>query len=219
MIQRVYEQTSNVLPEVYVATDDKRIVDCVKSFGGRVVMTSTEHASGTDRCFEAASILHKNIPCDIVINIQGDEPFLDPAQISTVQACFQDPNTEIATLIKPIDTQEELWSEHVTKAITDKDQFARYFSRSPLPHIRGVEKEQWLQQHTYYKHIGIYAYRFAILKKICALPQSSLEKAESLEQNRWLENGYRIKTAITHKENIAIDTPDDLAKIKHAEKR
>src|SRR5690349_7755400 len=182
MIQRVYEQVKNSLlvREVIVATDDERIEKAVKSFGGKVCMTSSEHQSGTDRC---AEVIHKlQLKCDAAINIQGDEPFIDPKQIDLVCGCFSDTETELATLVKKITSSEILFNPNSPKVILDKDSHAIYFSRNPIPYIRGREQQDWLSHHTFYQHIGIYGYRPDVLKKITALPVSSLEKAESLEQ-------------------------------------
>jgi 3-deoxy-manno-octulosonate cytidylyltransferase (CMP-KDO synthetase) len=212
MIQRVYEQAKKCtqLCEVIVATDDNRIFEHVNSFGGKAEMTSSTHQSGTDRCAEVA----KNHPeYDVIINIQGDEPYIDPEQISKLISCFDDPGTQIATLIKKISNEQELNNTNSPKVIINKNSEAIYFSRSPLPHIRGQEPQNWLQHFTYFKHIGIYGYRADILKQITKLPVSSLEKAESLEQLRWVENGYKIKVAETEIETIAIDTPEDLKKL------
>lgn len=213
MIQRVYEQAkkSSSLSSVIVATDDTRIADHVKDFGGEVCMTSTEHPSGTDRCAEVVEKLQ--LTCDAVVNIQGDEPFINPAQIDLLCSCFNDPRTELATLIKKIKSEEILFSENTPKVIIDGDQFAIYFSRQTIPFLRGVQKHEWLMNATYYQHIGIYGYTATALKMIMRLSPSSLEKAESLEQLRWLENGYKIKTAVTEFDTVAIDTPDDLKKI------
>jgi 3-deoxy-manno-octulosonate cytidylyltransferase (CMP-KDO synthetase) len=212
MIQRVYEQASKArLQQVLVATDDARIAETVQSFGGEVVLTGTHHQSGTDRCFEAYTRHDK--PFDCIINIQGDEPFIQPEQINLVLSCFENPGTQLATLIKQIDDPAELLNPNSPKVITDSRQQAIYFSRHPIPYLRGgVEPESWLQHHTYYKHIGIYGYRADILEQITRLPPSPLELAESLEQLRWLENGFRIMTARTTLENIGIDTPSDLEK-------
>lgn len=214
MIQRVYEKVSGILDDVYVATDDERILNAVKDFGGNAIMTSDQHKSGTDRCLEAYNKTGKQF--DVIINIQGDEPFIQPEQIKALQDCFLDNDTQIATLVKAINRNDEstLFNPNIPKVVLSKDNYALYFSRSTIPHIRGKEKEEWLAQHTYYKHIGIYAYRAEVLKKITALPQSSLEIAESLEQLRWLENGYRIKAGITTQETIGIDTPEDLEFVK-----
>src|ERR1700761_6490919 len=212
MIQRVYEQARKCpqLSEVVVATDDVRIYDHVIGFHGMPVMTSPDHQSGTDRCAEVAL---KHPEYDTIINIQGDEPYIDPEQISKLISCFNDINTQIATLIKKVLTEQELRNTNSPKVIINKLSEAIYFSRSPLPHIRGQEPNNWLQHFTYFKHIGIYGYRSDILQQITKLPISSLEKAESLEQLRWIENGYRIKVAETELETHAVDTPEDLKKL------
>lgn len=213
VIQRVYEQVNGILDDACVATDDERIEAAVKAFGGKVVMTSTEHRSGTDRVQEAFEKVGEGY--DVVVNIQGDEPFIQPSQLEAVKACFEDEATQIATLVKPFteaDGWEALQNPNSPKVVVDGRMNALYFSRSVIPYLRGVEKEEWLKRHTYYKHIGLYAYRAEVLREITRLPQSSLELAESLEQLRWLENGYRIKVAITHTETIGIDTPEDLEK-------
>lgn len=214
MIQRVYEQVTGVLDNVYVATDDQRIEEAVKRFGGNVVMTSDQHRSGTDRCYEAYTKIGEGY--DIVINIQGDEPFIHPEQIETLKNCFDRPDVQIATLVKPFrpddDFETALFNANSPKVVLNKNQEALYFSRSIIPYMRGRNYKEWLPNHTYYKHIGLYAYRADILKEITALPQSPLELAESLEQLRWLENGYKIKVGITRQETIGIDTPEDMAK-------
>lgn len=213
IIQRVYEQASNVLDEVYVATDDDRIANTVKDFGGNVVMTSANHKSGTDRIEEAVGKTDKNF--DVVINIQGDEPFIHKSQIEKICRCFDDPKTMIATLGRPFTsshTLTDLENPNSPKLICDNNGFAIYFSRSIIPYIRNVEKKNWINSFNYLKHIGLYAYRTDVLKEITRLPQSSLEIAESLEQLRWLQNGYRIKVGITDIETIGIDTPEDLRK-------
>jgi 3-deoxy-manno-octulosonate cytidylyltransferase (CMP-KDO synthetase) len=212
MIQRVYEQAKKcvTLSEVIVATDDERIFNHVTDFGGKAIMTSGEHQSGTDRCAEVA----RQYPdYKVIINIQGDEPFIEPEQIDKVAACFKEDGTQLATLVKKILTTEELYNFSSPKVIINKQWEAIYFSRSPLPHVRGHEPQQWLYHYTYYKHIGIYGYRSDILQQVTLLPVSSLEKAESLEQLRWIENGYRIKVAETQLETYAIDTPEDLKKL------
>jgi 3-deoxy-manno-octulosonate cytidylyltransferase (CMP-KDO synthetase) len=212
VIQHVYERVSNVLDAI-VATDDQRIFDAVTQFGGKVVMTSTEHRTGTDRCLEA--YYNCGIEADVVINVQGDEPFIAEEQIRSLMQCFSNPQTDIATLIKPfpVDTAfATLSNPNTPKVITNPQGQAIYFSRSVIPYLRGKETEEWASQHTYYKHIGIYAYRVEILKQITQMSQTSLELAESLEQLRWLENGLTIQTAITHIETIGIDTPEDLQK-------
>lgn len=215
MIQRVYEQASksSSLSEVIVATDDGRIEKAVREFNGRVCLTDASHPSGTDRCAEVVEKL--KLQCDAIVNIQGDEPFIDPRQIDLVCACFNDPRTELATLIKKILSREILLNPNTPKVIIDKEQFAIYFSRHHIPYVRGAEEKNWLQQHTFYQHIGIYGYKTDVLKRITRLPLSELEKAESLEQLRWIENGYKIKTAITTLETLAIDNPEDLNRILH----
>jgi len=214
MVQRVYEQAkkSASLSQVVVATDDERIHDHVKSFGGHCVMTSVDHPSGTDRCFEALQLEGKS-EYDVVVNIQGDEPFIDPGQIDLACACFDSSQVQIATLVKKITSLEELQNINTPKVISDIHGRAIYFSRTPLPYCRGKEISEWLNLHTYYKHIGLYAYRTDILEEITALKPSALELAESLEQLRWIEHGYKIRTAITLHESIAIDNPSDLDKL------
>jgi 3-deoxy-manno-octulosonate cytidylyltransferase (CMP-KDO synthetase) len=213
MIQRVFEQASKStsLVDVIVATDDERIEKAVRDFGGKVCLTAADHPSGTDRCAEVVQKLR--LTCDAIINIQGDEPFIDPRQIDLICACFSDTRTQLATLIKKINSTEVLFNPNSPKVIIDKDEFAVYFSRHAIPYIRGLEESAWLGKHTFYQHIGIYGYRIDILKEITRLQPSSLEKAESLEQLRWLENGYKIKTAVTTLETLAVDTPDDLKRI------
>ena len=209
MIQRVYEQASkaNKLSKVIVATDDQRIFDHVKEFGGDVIMTSTEHQTGTDRCAEVLSTLHD---VDVVINIQGDEPFIDPEQIDQVAALFEKSETQIGSLVKQIDNKEDLFSDTVVKVVKSKTDKAIYFSRAVIPFVKGVEDKEWLKQATYFKHIGIYGYRSNVLKSISKLPQTDLEKSESLEQLRWLENGFHIQLAETEHESNSVDTPEDL---------
>ena len=212
MIQRVYEQTQKQLYHVYVATDDPRIEEAVKKFGGRVVMTSEKHQSGTDRCAEALTKIEKqeNITFHAIINIQGDEPFINPAQIEAVTDCFNDPETQLATLVKPIDNKEDLFNPNKPKVVVDCSQQALFFSRSPIPYFRGLPESDWIQKHKYYNHIGLYGYRTDVLREITKLEQSPLELTESLEQLRWLENGYRIQVKETLSESISIDTPEDL---------
>ena len=211
MIQRVYEQASQArLQHVLVATDDERIMAEVARFGGKAVLTATTHQSGTDRCFEA--YCRFNQPCDFVINIQGDEPYIQPEQINLVIDCFATPATQVATLVKKIEDEKELFNPNSPKVVLDNRQQALYFSRHPIPYVRGAEPEHWLERQTFYKHIGIYGYRADILEQITQLPPSDLERSESLEQLRWLQNGFRIATAVTTQENIGIDTPEDLEK-------
>lgn len=211
VIQRVYEQVSGIFDEAYVATDDERIEAAVKAFGGKVVMTSPNHKSGTDRCYEAFTKVGGGY--DVVVNIQGDEPFIQPSQLEAVKVCFEDPTTQIATLVKPFTTDDgfvALENVNSPKVVVNANMNALYFSRSIIPYQRNADKQDWLAGHTYYKHIGLYAYRAEVLKEITSLPQSSLELAESLEQLRWLENGYTIKVGVTQVETIGIDTPEDL---------
>ncbi len=215
MIQRVYEQARKVLQTVYVATDDHRIYDCVNTFGGKAFMTSATAKSGTDRCYEAISQLQEIF--DAVINIQGDEPFIQPEQIITLQECFEDEQTQIATLAKIVPQTEEydyILNPNRPKIVLNKNNEALYFSRQVIPYQRNTANEHWISNHQYYVHVGIYAYRTEILKELCSLPVSSLEKAESLEQLRWLENGYRIKVGFTTAETYGIDTPEDLEKVR-----
>lgn len=208
VIQHVYEQAAKVLDAVYVATDDERIYNKVLEFGGKAVMTSTEHHSGTDRIEEALEKVGGDF--DVVVNIQGDEPFIAQSQIETLCHCFEDGDTQIATLGKPFECIEAVENPNSPKIVVDNRGYAMYFSRSIIPFVRGVERQEWLKKYPFLKHLGIYAYRTEVLKAITRLPQSSLELAESLEQLRWLENGYRIKVGITNVETVGIDTPEDL---------
>ncbi|MBQ0136591.1 MAG: 3-deoxy-manno-octulosonate cytidylyltransferase [Bacteroidales bacterium] len=218
MIQRVYEQAKKALDNVVVATDDERIYNTVRGFGGEVVMTRADHKCGTDRCLEAYEkwLTVDNAQCtmrqeDVIINIQGDEPFIQPSQIEAIKSCFP---TEIATLVKPYTTEdswEDLENPNTPKVVFSAvDNHAVLFSRSIIPYLRGVDKQDWLAQGKHYRHIGMYAYRADILKQITQLPQSPMEKAESLEQLRWLENGYQIKVAVCETYSMGIDTPADL---------
>lgn len=211
VIQRVYEQVAGVLDDALVATDDERIESVVRAFGGKVVMTGTHHKSGTDRCFEAYEKAGGG--ADVVVNIQGDEPFIQPEQLRAVKACFDDEETQIATLVKPFtaaDGWAALENPNSPKVVVDERMRALYFSRSVVPYLRNYDRSEWLSRHTFYKHIGLYAYRADVLRQITALPQSPLEVAESLEQLRWLQNGYTIKVGISRIETIGIDTPEDL---------
>jgi 3-deoxy-manno-octulosonate cytidylyltransferase (CMP-KDO synthetase) len=209
VIQHVYEQVSRSIDNTIVATDDERILLAVRSFGGRAVMTSNAHRSGTDRCHEAA--VKTGSAGDIIINVQGDEPFIEPEQIELLKTCFDNPGTQIATLVKPFPPdvdQATLSNPNTPKVVLSSDGNALYFSRSVIPYHR--DRHPGRPVPTYYKHIGIYAYRADILADIISLPRSPLEQAEELEQLRWLENGYRIRAAITCRETIGIDTPEDL---------
>ena len=216
MIQRVYEQARKTLDIVWVATDDKRIFDAVTDFGGKAIMTSPNHLSGTDRCAEAVTKINNETgkKIDIVINIQGDEPFINPEQIKLVMKCFTDKTVELATLVRKVEPGEDVFNPNQPKVILNTKGDAIYFSRAAIPYIRDTEKTEWSKNHVFYKHIGLYAYRSETLKKITSLACSPLEISESLEQNRWIENGYRIRTAVTTWESISIDTPDDLEKAK-----
>ena len=211
MIQWVYERAKSVVDNVCVATDDERIFNAIAAFGGKAIMTRPEHKSGTDRICEAYNNLGSN--ADIVVNIQGDEPFVRPEQIQSVIDCFNNPDTQIATLVRPFKEEEDIFDPNIVKAVfSQRDGRAICFSRSAIPYLRGVEQSQWVQKHTYYAHIGMYAYRASTLKYITQLPQSPLEQAESLEQIRWLEAGVPIYVAVTDQETIGIDTPEDLLK-------
>jgi 3-deoxy-manno-octulosonate cytidylyltransferase (CMP-KDO synthetase) len=208
VIQRVYEQATSVLEEAWVATDDERIQKAVECFGGRVVMTRADHKSGTDRIEEAAEKI--GTQADVIINIQGDEPFIQKSQIETLKSLFENSETQIGTLGKKFESIEAATNPNSPKIVTDKNGFALYFSRSVIPYIRGKEQAEWLQHFPFLKHLGLYAYRRDVLRQITQLPQSPLEMAESLEQLRWLENGYRIRVGLTDMETVGIDTPDDL---------
>lgn len=208
MIQRVYEQTKKAdrLTEVVVATDDERIYNAVVGFGGKAVMTSTKHKSGTDRCFEVVDKIGNGF--DAVINIQGDEPYINPQEINQIAELISDKDTQLASLCKPVYDEEELMSPNAVKVVFDKNGKALYFSRFAIPYLRNqIER-------TFYKHIGIYAYKCDVLKKVAALPQSGLELAESLEQLRWLENGYTVRMGVTEFESFSVDVPDDIVKIE-----
>ena len=211
VIQRVWEQVSGVVDAAVVATDDERIAQAVESFGGRAIMTSPDHKSGTDRCWEAYQKQGEEF--DVVINVQGDEPFIAHSQLRAIMACFEDENTDIATLVKPFAEEDglaALENPNSPKVVLDNSSCAVYFSRSVIPYLRGVERVEWLKHHTFYKHIGMYAFRRDVLGEVTSLPQSILEKAESLEQLRWLENGYKIGVGISDVETVGIDTPEDL---------
>jgi 3-deoxy-manno-octulosonate cytidylyltransferase (CMP-KDO synthetase) len=214
MIQRVYEQACKVFSTVVVATDDKRISAAVKNFGGRAVMTSASHKSGTDRCAEALHIAEKqfSVTFDTVINIQGDEPFIQPVQLQWIESCMSGDKTQIATLVKPVHDRQELFDPNKIKVVLNKNGEAIYFSRSVIPYLRGIDSQYWPDHHIFYIHIGLYAFRRDILTTVTKLKSSPLEIAESLEQLRWIENGYRITACITEFESFGVDTPEDLAK-------
>ena len=213
MLQRVHEQCQkSKLDRLVVATDDERIVAHVNTFGAEAILTASSHKSGTDRIAEAADKL--NLQDDgIVVNIQGDEPFIQPEDINLLAACFENPTIQIATLVKKIDAIETLENPNNPKVVLNTNKEVLYFSRAPIPHLKGFRKEDWLNHHTFFKHIGIYGFRTAVLKEITQLPNSILEQKEGLEQLRWLENGYRIQTAETNSESIAVDCPEDLIRI------
>ena len=208
VIQHVYEKVAAVLEAAYVATDDERIYDVVKSFGGQVVMTRTDHKSGTDRIEEAIEKIGGE--WDVVVNVQGDEPFVAKSQLDTICHCFDDPTTQIATLGKPFESMEAVQNPNSPKIVVDNMGFAMYFSRSVIPYLLGKEMSSWLTHYPFLKHLGIYAYRKDVLRQVTQLPQSSLEIAESLEQLRWLQNGFKIKVGTTDVETVGIDTPQDL---------
>ena len=212
MIQRVYEQACSAasLDKVVIATDDERIITEVKRFGGEYALTRSDHQSGTDRCAEVAE---KLTGFEVIINIQGDEPFIDPVQIDLLSSCFVDPEVKLATLVKKIVKEDELFNHNIPKVVLNNSQEAIYFSRHTIPFIRKTDQSNWLGTHQFYKHIGIYGYTTETLLEITRLQPSALELAESLEQLRWIENGYSIQTRITDLESIAVDTPEDLEKI------
>ena len=210
VIQRVYEQVKSVLDDVYVATDDDRIYNTVTDFGGKAVMTRADHKSGTDRIEEAAEKI--GLDADVIINVQGDEPFIQPSQIETLMQLFDAPETQIGTLGKPFESIDAVENPNSPKIVTDNRGFALYFSRSVIPYIRGKERDNWFGEYPFLKHLGIYAYRREVLAEVTKLPMSSLEKAESLEQLRWLQNGYRIRVGLTDIETVGIDTPEDLTR-------
>lgn len=211
MIERVYRRVADVMDDVAVATDDARIAEVVEGFGGKVVMTSATHRSGTDRVREAFELLGS--PADVVINIQGDEPFIAPEQLTALMSCFDDADVDIASLVRPFDPSRpfaELEDPNTPKVVMDTRGNALYFSRSVIPYVRNYPKEEWPARANYFTHVGLYGYRAEVLKRISELPQSPLELAESLEQLRWLQAGYKIRMAKTDAPTIGIDTPDDL---------
>ena len=211
MIQRVCEQAwKSKLDDVVVATDDIRIADEVLTFGGKYVMTDPRHQSGTDRCCEALEILEEHY--DAVVNIQGDEPFIDPQHINLLADMISRDDTQLASLVKRIDDEEELFSSNKVKVVMDKSGNALYFSRNPIPYMRNLAHEKWLQKGCFFQHLGIYAYKAETLRQIATMKPTALELAESLEQLRWLENGLAIRMAVVEAGSLAIDSPADLAK-------
>lgn len=217
MVRRVYEQAQKAFEDVCVATDDERIIAEVEGFGGVAIMTSSSHQSGTDRCYEAYNKYTRIFPgreIDLVMNIQGDEPLIDPEQLKSLEKAFiEDKNVSLGTMAKAISSEDELFNPNTPKVVMDNGGYALYFSRSTIPYLRDVPREKWLTERTYYKHIGLYAYKPEVLGKICSMERSELEKTESLEQLRWLENSLKIKVVITDCETFAVDTPEDLIKI------
>ena len=213
MVQRVYQQASKVFDNVYVATDDERILTTVHNFGGKAVITSKNHKSGTDRCFEALSIISKenNTNYDILVNVQGDEPYIQPEQLEQLLECFKESDVEIATLIKRIKSKDEFLNHNMPKVIIDNNSNALYFSRTPLPYSRDNEiTEEFIKENRLFRHIGLYGFRVSCLEKIGSLQESFLERIEQLEQLRWIENGLKIRVAETNFETYAVDTPQDL---------
>jgi 3-deoxy-manno-octulosonate cytidylyltransferase (CMP-KDO synthetase) len=232
MIQRTYEQAlkAKSLSKVVVATDDARIFKAVKNFGGEVIMTSPDHTSGTDRCAEAVTMLNletattpplsyygtkpkREAPFTAVINIQGDEPFIDPSQIDSVANILNKKKYNIATLAKKLSDLESILNPHVVKVVFTEGGKALYFSRSPIPYLRSTPQLEWASSGYFFKHIGIYGYTTAVLREITQLKTGHFEQLESLEQLRWLENGYTIGVAETDLETIGIDTPEDLLRL------
>jgi 3-deoxy-manno-octulosonate cytidylyltransferase (CMP-KDO synthetase) len=215
MIQRVYEQClqAKLLTKLVVATDDERILNHILEFGGQAILTSPQHVSGTDRCAEVLEKM-ENASIDVVINIQGDEPYIHPEQIDLLCSSFEKNDVYLATLVKKITSTDELFNHNNVKVILNKRNEAVYFSRSPIPYNRNFPEQEWLKHSTYYKHIGIYGYETKTLLEVARLAKTNLEITESLEQLRWIENGYTIHAGITSLESIAIDTPEDLLRIK-----
>ena len=212
VVIRVCEQASKVFDHVFVATDDERIFNAVLNGGFTPIMTRSDHKSGTDRCYEA--FCKCGVNADVVVNIQGDEPFIQPSQLQTIKSLFESPDTDIATLVKPFASNasfETVANPNSPKVVVDDNWNALYFSRSVIPYLRGIPEQEWPASHTFYKHIGLYAFKANVRKAVTELPQAPLEKAESLEQLRWWSAGYRIKVGVTDVETIGIDTPDDLA--------
>jgi 3-deoxy-manno-octulosonate cytidylyltransferase (CMP-KDO synthetase) len=224
MIRRVYERAASVFKDLVVATDNEMILNEVKKFGGECVLTSDKHSSGTSRCCEALEIYEKKTrkTFDVLINIQGDEPFIETDQLVMLKKSFVKTRTQIATLIKKIDSNEDLFNPSKPKVVINRHGEALFFSRQAIPHVRGIAEHEWLHRHEFYKHIGVYAYRTNVLRKIVLLPCGKLEKTESLEQLNWLESGYKIMTEITETESFSVDTPEDLEcarEIAHSQKK
>lgn len=216
MIQRVYEQTLKSIPNVFVATDDERIKQTVIEFGGNVIMTSADHENGTSRCLEAYERISEKINerYDVIVNVQGDEPMLEPNQLIELVKPFENDKVRFSTLVTPVQSEQDLFNESEVFVVFDKNKKAMYFSRSVIPHIRGIHKTHWLEHYTFYKHVGLYAYSYEALKEFANLPSSKLERVESLEQNRWIENGNDIFVELTYHDTIPVDTIDDLKKVR-----
>lgn len=216
MIQRVYEQTVKAIPTVFVATDDERIKQVVIDFGGNVIMTSVDHENGTTRCLEAYERIIEKLDeqYDVIVNVQGDEPMLEPEQLSELLKPFDNQDVRFSTLVSPVKSVQDLFNESEVFVVFDRKNRAMYFSRSVIPHIRGVHQTHWLEHHTYFKHVGLYAYSYSALKEFANLPSSKLERVESLEQNRWIENGNDIYVELTYHDTIPVDTIDDLKKVR-----
>jgi len=215
MIKRVYEQVAEVLDQLWVATDDERIAEEVKRFGGRVCMTSPSHSSGTDRCAEALELIEKQTGerFEIVVNIQGDEPFIQPGQVKEILDCFLSDGTQIATLARIADNIEEISDRNLPKVVVNPQHLAMYFSRSPIPYVCNQSRHNWPKKHLFLLHVGMYAFEVDVLREISKLSPSPLEQAESLEQLRWLENGFSIRVGLTRFRNRSVDTPEDLERL------
>lgn len=216
MIEWVYDESCKAMDTVYVATDDDRIAETVRGFGGNVVMTSNDHENGTSRCLEAWEIIKalESQSFDAVLNIQGDEPLLHHGSLEDLKACFEGGETQFATLVIPVTAEEDLFNDSEVFVTFNKKMDALYFSRSVIPHIRGRHKMHWLEEGKFYKHLGLYAYTYDALSTFADMPSSDLEQFENLEQLRWLENGGQIKVGITQHESIPVDTMDDLKRVR-----
>jgi 3-deoxy-manno-octulosonate cytidylyltransferase (CMP-KDO synthetase) len=216
MIQWVYEKAAKVLTDLVVATDDTRIFDAVIAFGGNAVMTSADHTTGTNRCLEALQKVSakSGTAYDAVLNIQGDEPMLDPEQLVTLMDCFKNPATELATLVIPVTDSYDLENNSEVFVTFDKNMKALYFSRAVIPVVHTAVKEEWMDKTTFFKHVGLYGYTAKALGEFASLPQSRLETTEKLEQNRWLENGGIITVGITHRQSVPVDTFIDLERVR-----
>ncbi len=221
MIQRVYEQTIKAIPDAFVATDDERIKQTVIEFGGNVIMTSVDHENGTTRCLEAYERIVEKLgkQFDIIVNVQGDEPMLEPDQLNELVQPFKRDGVRFSTLVSPVQSAQDLFNESEVFVVFDQHKKALYFSRAVIPHVRGIHKTHWLEHHTFYKHVGLYAYKYEALKEFAHLEATKLERMESLEQNRWIENGNAIHVELTYHDTIPVDTIDDLKKVRELLKR